>query len=103
MINSFNVLFHLDQNDRGGDIILYIRENVPSRLVTTVYSPVEDFFVEINSSPAKVATMLLLESKERFNPTTYICIRVKVPMYSSQDMTTYFFLSNINGFQPTTA
>ena len=47
MINCFSAPFRLDRNDSGG-IILYIREYIPSRLVSTESSQVEGFFVEIN-------------------------------------------------------
>ena len=35
-------------NDKCGGIILYIREDIPSRLVSTKSSQVEGFFIEIN-------------------------------------------------------
>ena len=41
-------MFRLDQNDKVGGIILYIREDIPSRLVSTESIEVEGFFVEIN-------------------------------------------------------
>ena len=47
-INSFSAPFRLDRNDKGGGIILYIREDITSRLVSTESSQVEGFFVEIN-------------------------------------------------------
>ena len=48
MVNGFSDPFHLDRNDKGGDIILYIREDISSRLVSIESSQIEDFFVEIN-------------------------------------------------------
>ena len=48
MINGFSAPFRLDRNDKGGGIILYIRDDIPSRLVSTESSQVEGFFVEIN-------------------------------------------------------
>ena len=48
MLNGFSAPFHLDRNDKGGSIILYIREDIPSRLVSTESSQAEGFFVEIN-------------------------------------------------------
>ena len=44
MINGFSAPFRLDLNDKGGGIILYIREDIPSRLVSTESSQVEGFF-----------------------------------------------------------
>ena len=49
MINSFSATFRLHRNDNGVGIILYIREDIPSRLVSTESSPTEGFFVEKNS------------------------------------------------------
>ena len=48
MINGFSAPFRLDLNDKGGGIILYIREDIPSRLVSTESSQVEGFFVDVN-------------------------------------------------------
>ena len=44
MINGFSAPFRLDRNDQGGGIILYIRDDIPSRLVSTESSQVEGFF-----------------------------------------------------------
>ena len=33
MTNGFSAPFRLDRNDKGSDIILYMRDNIPSRLV----------------------------------------------------------------------
>ena len=46
MINGFSAPFRLDRNDKGGGIILYIRDDIPSRLVSTESSQVEGFFPE---------------------------------------------------------
>ena len=48
MIKGFSAPFCLDRNDKGGGIILYIKEDTPSRLVSTESCQVEGFFVEIN-------------------------------------------------------
>ena len=48
MINGFSAPFRLDRNDKGDGIILYIREDIPSKLVSTESSQVKGFFVEIN-------------------------------------------------------
>ena len=61
MINGFSAPFRLDLNDKGGGIILYIREDIPSRLVSTESSQVEGFFRRNKSTKQeKVATLLLL-------------------------------------------
>ena len=48
ILKGFSAPFRLDRSDKGGGIILYIREDIPSRLVSTESSQVEGFFVEIN-------------------------------------------------------
>ena len=48
MINGFSAPFRLERNEKGGGIILYIREDIPSRLVSTECNKVEGVFVEIN-------------------------------------------------------
>ena len=48
MNKGFSVLFRLHRNDKDGGIILYIREDMPSRLVSTESSEVEGFSLEIN-------------------------------------------------------
>ena len=47
MISGFSAPLCLDRNDKGGGIILCIREDIPSRLVSTESNQVEGFFVEI--------------------------------------------------------
>ena len=34
VINDFSAPFRLDRNDKGAGFILYIREDIPSRLVS---------------------------------------------------------------------
>ena len=48
MNKGFSVPFRLHRNDKDGGIILYIREDMPSRLVSTESSEVEGFSLEIN-------------------------------------------------------
>ena len=48
MINGFSAPYRLDRNDKGGGVIIYIREDITLRLVSTESSQVEGFFVEIN-------------------------------------------------------
>ena len=41
-------------------VILYLREDIPSKLVSTESSSTEGFFLEMNLRNKKVATLLLL-------------------------------------------
>ena len=38
----------LDRNSKGGDILLYVREDIPSNLITVEINPIESFYVELN-------------------------------------------------------
>ena len=40
--------FRLDRNKNGGGIMLYVREDIPARLISVEKSPIEAMFIEIN-------------------------------------------------------
>ena len=49
-IKGFSALFRLDRNSSGGGIMLFVREETPSKLLSQ-YKPnssVENMFIEIN-------------------------------------------------------
>lgn len=48
VIDSFAKPFRIDRNINGDGIILYIREDIPAKLIHIENSPVECFWVEIN-------------------------------------------------------
>ena len=48
LLNSYSTPFRLDRNAHGGDILLYVREDIPSKLLLVEENPMEGFFVEIN-------------------------------------------------------
>ena len=48
LINGYSEPFRIDRNSQGGGIILYVREDIPSKLVAIETSPTEGFSVEIN-------------------------------------------------------
>ena len=47
-MKGFSSLHRLDRNCNGGGILLYIRENIPSKLVSIEKDLTEAFFVEID-------------------------------------------------------
>ena len=47
-ISGFSRPFKLDRNSNGGGIILFVREDIPAKLIFTEVSPTEGFYVEIN-------------------------------------------------------
>ena len=46
-LDGYSVLFRFDRNGNGGGILLYIRDNLPSKLLS-LNKNIEGFFVEIN-------------------------------------------------------
>ena len=55
-IKSFSVPFRLDRNSSGGSIILFVREEIPSKLLSQ-YKPnssVENIFIELNLRSTKL-------------------------------------------------
>ena len=48
LLNGCGTHFRLDRNAHGGGILLYVREDIPSKLLLVEENPIEGFFVEIN-------------------------------------------------------
>ena len=48
LIKGFSDPFHIDRNLHGGGIFLYVREDTPTKLLSTEPIPSECFFVELN-------------------------------------------------------
>ena len=48
LIEGFHSPFRFDRNINGGRIMLYVREDIPTKLLSHDFSGVESFFVEIN-------------------------------------------------------
>ena len=44
VINGFSAPLRLNRNDKSGGFILYIREDIPSTLVSIESSPTEGYF-----------------------------------------------------------
>ena len=48
LIEGFCTPYRLDRNTKGGGILLYVREDIPSNLITVDINPIESFYVELN-------------------------------------------------------
>ena len=48
LINGYASPYRLDRNGIGGGILLYVREDIPSKVITASFPNAEDFFLEIN-------------------------------------------------------
>ena len=47
-LDGFGTLFRLDRNANGGGIMLFIRNDIRAKAVSTDDSPIESFYVELN-------------------------------------------------------
>ena len=47
-LDGFGTLFRLDRNANGGGIMLFIRNDIRAKAVSTDDSPSESFYVELN-------------------------------------------------------
>ena len=48
LISGYSSPYRLDRNCRGGGIMLYVREDIPSKLLLIDNQPIEGFYIEIN-------------------------------------------------------
>ena len=47
-LDGFGTPFRLDRNRNGGDIMLFIRNEIPAKVVSKDDRPIESFYVELN-------------------------------------------------------
>ena len=75
LINGYSEPFRIDRNSQGGGIMLYVREDIPPKLLGVETSPTEGFYVEINlrkKNDTFVAPITL--TKPTFNFTWKTCL-----------------------------
>ena len=48
LLKGYSTPFRLDRNAHGGGILLYIRQDISSKLLLVEENPIKGFFVEIN-------------------------------------------------------
>ena len=53
LIKGFHSPFRFDRNRNGGGIILYVREDIPAKLLSHDFPSAESFFIEINLNKKK--------------------------------------------------
>ena len=47
LLDGFGTPFRLNRNRNGGDIMLYVRNDIPAKVVSTDERPIESFYVEL--------------------------------------------------------
>ena len=60
LIEGFCTPYRLDRNSESGGILLCVREDVPSSLITLDINPVDSFYVELNLSNNKMVDKLFI-------------------------------------------
>ena len=53
LIDGFSAPYRLDHNCQGGSLMLFVREDIPSNLLTSEEKPIESFYVELNLRNSK--------------------------------------------------
>ena len=60
-IDGFLPPYRKDRNDKGGGLLLYVREHIPTRNINVEFSPsIEAFVIEIKLEKEKVATYMFI-------------------------------------------
>ena len=54
LIDGFSSPYRLDRDSKGGGIMLYIREDIPSNFVASDKEPIESLYVELNLQNVKM-------------------------------------------------
>ena len=65
LINGYSKLFRIERNSQGSGIILYVREDIPSKLLEVEMSPTEGFYEEINLRKKKWLLCCFYDLKEK--------------------------------------
>ena len=62
-MTGYSIPFRLDRTSRGDGILLFVREDIPCKIIKTDCSAdSEVIFVEINLRKKKMVTLLFLQS-----------------------------------------
>ena len=59
-IPGFATLFRKDRNEFGGGIMVFVREDIPSKLISKETLDIEGIFIELNFRKKKMVTKLFL-------------------------------------------
>ena len=56
LIDGFSSPYRLDRDSKGGGIMLYVREDIPSNFLASDNKPIESLYVELNLQNVKMLT-----------------------------------------------
>ena len=89
LIDRFTTPYRLDRNESGGGILVYFREDIPSKLIPTDFSNREEFFLGLNLRKKKWVLRCSYNPHSNFIETHMDSIR-KVLDSLSEDMKILF-------------
>ena len=61
LLHGYSEPFRLDRNQFGGGLLVFIREDIPRRILNIKQLTIEAHFIEINLRKKKVVVMLLIQ------------------------------------------
>ena len=54
LIEGFRTIYRFGRDSKGGEIMLYVREDIPSNLIAFEGKPIESIFIELNLQNTKM-------------------------------------------------
>ena len=60
LIPGYSAPYRIDRNCHGEGIMLFVSEDIPSKLLSTENAPTEDFYIELTTFAKKMVTFWLL-------------------------------------------
>ena len=86
VIKGYSTPFRLDRNQNGGGLLLYVREDIPCKILKeyTPEKPIENLFVEINLRSRKWLLSCSYNPKTNLIADHLHCIGREIDFYSSK-------------------
>lgn len=91
VLEGFNQPYRLDRDSNGGGILVFIRNDIPSKLITNIDTPIECIFIEINLRKKNGYFVALIIHTIALSNLTWI-ISQKILMFFLLLMIIYYFL-----------
>ena len=84
--NGHNTPFRLDRNQDGGGLLLYVRENIPCKILIEYISekPIENIILEINLRSIKCVLLCLYNPNINLTAAHLHCLSREIDFYSSK-------------------
>ena len=84
LVDGFNELIRLDRNKNGGGILLFIREDILTKVLSFETSPIEGFFIEIKLYKKKWLLCCSYNPDSNNIKNHLSALSVSLDIYSSQ-------------------